>query len=85
MAKKTIKVKLGFRKGEYGKTARLEFPHPWFILKILEVTPTKEQKKYKFHFFNNILVAKNYSEDLKKFLQKGARKLNLEFKFIPEK
>ncbi len=81
---KEIKVKLVFRQGEYGQTARLEFPHPWYIIKILEVTPLPGQKRYKLHHFDNILVAKNYIKDLEKFLQRGASKFGVKIKFVPE-
>ncbi|RLG10481.1 hypothetical protein DRN73_07690 [Candidatus Pacearchaeota archaeon] len=79
---RNVKVKFGIRKGEYGPSARIEFPHPAYIHAILENTSFEEQKKYKFHYFNNILVAKNYTNDLKKFLQEGARKLGIELEFI---
>jgi hypothetical protein len=85
MAIRIVKVKIGLRKGEYGPSARIEFPHHWYVKKILEETEIEEQKKYKFHYFNNILVAKNYNEDLKKFIKDGGKKLGIEFEFVDEK
>ncbi|MEM4347119.1 MAG: hypothetical protein QW802_00845 [Candidatus Altiarchaeota archaeon] len=77
-----VKVKFGIRKGEYGPNARVEFPHPAYIIAIFQVTEIEEQKKYKFHYFNNVLVAKDNIDTLKNFLQNAAKKLNLEFEFV---
>lgn len=79
---KKVKATISFREGEYGKSARVEFPHPFYVRKILEVTDPKEQKKYRFRHFNNILVAGLHSEDLSEFLQKGAKKAGFELEVI---
>jgi len=79
---KKVKATLSFREGEYGKSARIEFPHPFYLHKILEVTDPKEQKKYRFRHFNNILVAGLHSEDLSEFLQDMAKKAGFEIEII---
>jgi len=75
---KKVKATISLREGEYGKSARVEFPHPYYVRKILEVTDPKEQKKYRFRYFDNILVAGLHSKDLSKFLQDGAKKAGFE-------
>jgi len=89
-AKKPVKPKgpkkpratISLREGEYGKSARIEFPHPYYVHKIHEVTKPKEQKKYRFRYFNNILVAGLHSEDLSEFLQEGAKKAGFELEIV---
>ena len=82
MATRNIKVKFGIRKGEYGPMARIEFPHPSYVMAILQITPEAEQKKYNFHYFDNVLIAKESTDTIKKFLQTGAKKLDLELEFV---
>ena len=92
-AKKPVKPKgpkkpraiISIRAGEYGKSARIEFPHPFYVHKILEVTDPKEQKKYRFRYFDNILVAGLHSEDLSEFLQKGAKKAGFELEIVTKR
>ncbi len=79
---KKPRATISIREGEYGKSARVEFPHPFYVHKILEVTKPEEQKKYQFRYFNNILVAGLYSKDLSKFLQKGAKKAGFELEVV---
>ncbi|MBU4201658.1 MAG: hypothetical protein L6243_04325 [Candidatus Altiarchaeales archaeon] len=76
---------ISLREGEYGKSARIEFPHPYYVHKILEVTEPEEQKKYRFRYFNNILVAGLHSEGLSEFLQKGARKAGFELEIVTKR
>jgi len=76
---------ISIREGEYGKSARIEFPHPFYVHKILEVTDPKEQKKYQFRYFDNILVAGLHSEDLSEFLQKGAKKAGFELEIVTKR
>ncbi|RLI94289.1 MAG: hypothetical protein DRO92_03120 [Candidatus Altiarchaeales archaeon] len=82
---KKILVEFYIREGEYSPVCRFEFPHQSFIYSILESTPVNEQKKYKFYFFNNILVSNNYSKDVLKFLKKGAKKAGFEIEFVEKK
>ena len=79
---KRVKATISLREGEYGESARVEFPHPFYIHKILEVTEPKDQKKYRFRYFNNVLVAGLHSEDLSEFLQKGAKKAGFEIEVV---
>ena len=76
---------ISLREGEYGKSARIEFPHPYYVHKILEVTDPKKQKKYRFRYFNNILIAGLHSEDLSEFLQKGAKKAGFELEIVTKR
>ncbi len=82
MTTRSIKVKFGIRKGEYGPAARIEFPHPSYVMALLQITPEEEQKKYNFHYFNNVLVAKESTDTIKKFLQTGAKRLDLELELV---
>jgi len=76
---------ISIREGEYGKSARVEFPHPYYVHKILEVTKPEEQKKYRFRYFDNILIAGQHSEDLSEFLQKGAKKAGFELEIVTKR
>ena len=82
---KKPRATISLREGEYGKSARIEFPHPYYVHKILEVTDPEEQKKYRFRYFNNILIAGLHSEDLSEFLQKGAKKAGFELEIVTKR
>lgn len=78
-----IKVKIGIREGEYGPAARFEFPSNEHIFRILEAIMTmKGQDKYHFYFFNNVLVLRRYSEDVKEFLKEGAKRADYDIEFV---
>lgn len=80
-----IQVRFRIREGEHGEVARFEFPEPRHIFEILENTSPEEQKKYISHTFDNILVSREYSQELLKFLLAGAKKAGFEIKFIKRK
>jgi len=73
------------REGEHGPAARLEFQHNDHIYAILEATEPEEQKKYWFHYFGSILIARRYYPELEEFLQEGARKAGFELKLVKGK
>lgn len=77
-----IKAILKIREGEYSPVGRFEFPHPYYIHRILESTSIEEQKKYVFHHFNNILVSKKYSKEVEKFLIEGAKSAGFELEIV---
>jgi len=77
-----VRATISFREGEYGKSARVEFPHPYYVHRILEVTEPEKQKKYRFRYFNNILVAGLHSEGLSEFLHDGAKKAGFELEIV---
>lgn len=77
-----VKVILKVMEGEVSKMGRFEFPHPYYIQAILKSTPVEEQKKYVFHWFNNILVAKKYSNEVEGFLMEGARNAGFELEIV---
>ena len=74
-----IKVILHVREGEYAPVGRFEFPNNDIIFELLTSSFPRE-KKYKFHHFNNVLVSKNYSEEVEKFLIDEARRLGYTLK-----
>ncbi|OYT53366.1 MAG: hypothetical protein B6U72_05885 [Candidatus Altiarchaeales archaeon ex4484_2] len=77
-----VPVKFSIREGEYSPVGRFEFPHHDFIYDILESTSVDEQKKHGFYFFKNVLISKNYSNDVKVFLERGARKAGFEIEYM---
>ncbi|HDH41867.1 MAG TPA: hypothetical protein ENG12_05660 [Candidatus Altiarchaeales archaeon] len=74
-----VKVILHVREGEYAPVGRFEFPNNDIIFELLTSSFPRE-KKYKFHHFNNVLVSKNYSEEVEKFLIDEARRLGYTLK-----
>ncbi len=74
-----IKVILHVREGEYAPVGRFEFPNSDLVFEILTSSFPRE-KKYRFHHFNNVLVSKNHSEEVEKFLLDEARKLGYTLK-----
>ncbi|RLI88876.1 MAG: hypothetical protein DRO62_02880, partial [Candidatus Altiarchaeales archaeon] len=74
-----VGVILHVREGEYAPVGRFEFPNNDIVFELLTSSFPRE-KKYKFHHFNNVLVSKNYSEEVEKFLIDEARKLGYTLK-----
>ncbi|MBN2013594.1 MAG: hypothetical protein JW778_00290 [Candidatus Altiarchaeota archaeon] len=72
--KTVVRVIRHVRDGEYGKTARYEFPNNDIVFGILS-SPSTAEKGHNFYYFNNILIAKTYSMDVDQFLVEEAMKL----------
>lgn len=79
---KRIRVEVTTRESEYGTTGRFVFPEKECILMIFESSSYEDRQPYRFHWFNNILVSRNYSNKVKEFLMETANKAGLEIEFI---
>lgn len=71
--KRVVRVIRHVREGERGKTARFEFPSNKIIFEIL-LSALDRESEYRFYYFNNILIANNYSMDVDRFLVEEAMK-----------
>lgn len=68
-----VQVIRHIREGENGLAARYEFPDNGVIFELM-MNASEAEKKYKFYFFENILVASEYTPEADSFIIEAAKR-----------